>query len=334
MRRISIGRYSGICVLAAAFAVVLAGSAVSCSGKREDILIRVSGTIEARQVNIGAKVGGEVLEINVEEGAAVKAGDVLARIDHVGLDIQLRQATGGADLARAQRDLLVKGARKEDIRQAEEQLSQAETSLRTAEADLRRMTELERTASVTTKQKEDAESHFKLLSAQRNSAFEALARIRSLARPEEIRAAEATLVQAEAQAALLAKTIADCVVVSPVSGTVTDRPIEAGEFISGGTTILTVSRLSQVHVMLYVTEVELGRVRLGDKVEVTIDSLPGRRFEGLVTYLSPEAEFTPKNVQTRDDRVKLVFGVKVEIPNPEGLLKPGLPADAVIKTAG
>jgi HlyD family secretion protein len=113
---------------------------------------------------------------------------------------------------------------------------------------------------------------------------------------------------------------------------VTRRPVEAGELVSPGTTVLTISELDRVHVMLFVTEKELGRVRLGGEADVTIDAAPGRVFKGRVTFISPEAEFTPKNIQTKEDRVKLVFGVKVEIPNPDGELKPGLPADAVIVT--
>ena len=100
-----------------------------------------------------------------------------------------------------------------------------------------------------------------------------------------------------------------------------------------GSTILTLADLDSVYVMIYVTEKELGRVRLGDTAEIRIDAFPDRPFEGRITYISPEAEFTPKNVQTKEDRVKLVFGVKVEIANKDGLLKPGLPADAVLRPA-
>lgn len=88
--------------------------------------------------------------------------------------------------------------------------------------------------------------------------------------------------------------------------------------------------LSSVYLMIYVTEEELPRIKLGQKVDVTVDGLPNKTFEGMVTNISPEAEFTPKNIQTKDDRVKLVFGVKVEIPNPTGDLKKGLPADATV----
>ena len=183
---------------------------------------------------------------------------------------------------------------------------------------------------MTPKQRDDAEARFVVAQAQDASAKEALAKLRRLARPEEIGAAEARLAQAVAAADLLRKTIADGTVVSPVAGIVTRRPVEAGELVSPGATVLTISELDRVHVMLFVTEKELGRVRLGGEADVTIDAAPGRVFKGRVTYISPEAEFTPKNIQTKEDRVKLVFGVKVEIPNPDGALKPGLPADAVI----
>ena len=318
-------------VLCAAASFLLS---VSCSDGERNSRIEASGTIEVRQVNLAAKVSGEIVDLTVEEGAAVEPGAIQARIDHSGLDIQLRQAGAGAELARAQLDLLLAGARKEDIRQAEERLSQAETSLRTAEADFRRMSELEKTGSVPPKQREDAEARYNVLLAQRNAAAEAAAKMKQLARPEEIRAARARLAQAGAQVDLLAKMVSDSTVYSPVAGTVTGRPVEKGEFVTPGTTLLTVSALDEVFVMLYVTAEELGRIKLGSPVEVSIDSFPEKKFPGRVTYISPEAEFTPKNIQTKDDRVKLVFGVKVEIPNPEGLLKPGLPADAVIETGG
>ncbi len=101
--------------------------------------------------------------------------------------------------------------------------------------------------------------------------------------------------------------------------------------VSPGATVVTLAELDSVYVMIYLAEREIGRVRLGDTADVEIDAFPGRPFPGRVTYISPEAEFTPKNVQTKEDRVKLVFGVKVEIENKEGLLKPGLPADAAIR---
>jgi HlyD family secretion protein len=304
---------------------------LSCSGKSPVDVISASGTIEAIEVNVGAKVAGELKARPVDEGSRVRAGDMLATIDHETLDIQLRQAEAGIDLARAQLVLLRNGARREDIQQAEAALSQAEASLKVAQNDARRTRELEKTASATPKQREDADARLTVAQAQRDAAAEVLRKVRNLARPEEIKAAEAHLAQAESAADLLRKTIADCTIVAPVGGTVTHKAVEVGELVTQGATIVTVSELDSVYVMIYVTESDLGRIRLGDAAEVRIDAFPERSFPGKVTYISPEAEFTPKNVQTKQDRVKLVFGVKIEIENKEGLLKPGLPADAFVR---
>jgi HlyD family secretion protein len=309
----------------------LAGAA--CAARSEKTAITASGTIEAIEVDVASKTPGQVLSLAVEEGARVRAGDVLATIDHAVADIQLRQAEAGIDLARAQLTLLRNGARKEDIQQADAALKQAEANLQLAADDARRMRELFRTASVTSKQRDDAEARLTIAEAQRAAAAEALSKIRRLARPEEIRAAEAQLAQAEAGRDLLAKAIADATIVAPAGGIVTHKAVEAGEMVNAGATVVTLAELDSVYVMIYLTEAEVGRVRLGDQADVEIDAFPGRPFPGRVTYISPEAEFTPKNVQTKEDRVKLVFGVKVEIENREGLLKPGLPADAAIHVA-
>ena len=309
--------------------IPLFGLACSESGAKN--VITASGTIEAVEVNVASKVSGQLLELAVEEGTRVKPGDRLASVDHATLDIQLRQAEAGVELAEAQLALLVKGARAEDIRQAEAALKQAEASLKVAEDDAQRMRELAKTGSVTPKTRDDAEARLTVAAAQRNAAAEALGKVRKLARPEEVRAAEARLAQAQAGADLLRKTITDCAITAPAGGIVTHKAAEAGELITPGATIVTLVDLDSVYVMIYITEKELGRVKLGDAAAVKIDAFPDKAFSGKITYISPEAEFTPKNVQTKEDRVKLVFGVKVEIDNREGLLKPGLPADAVIR---
>ncbi|MEW5902276.1 MAG: efflux RND transporter periplasmic adaptor subunit, partial [Acidobacteriota bacterium] len=121
--------------------------------------------------------------------------------------------------------------------------------------------------------------------------------------------------------------------VSPTSGVVIHTAIEEGEFVVPGAPILTIADLDRVHLNIYVTELELGRTKLGQQAEVRIDSYPHRIFTGSVIFISPEAEFTPKNVQTREERVKLVYRVKIEVENRENILKPGMPADAVIRPA-
>jgi HlyD family secretion protein len=309
--------------------ILLAG--LACSNGRDKNVISASGTIETVEVNVASKVAGQVLSLSYKEGARVAPGDLLAVIDHASLDIQLRQAEAGVRLAEAQLALLVKGARSEDIRQAEAALTQADSALKIAADDAARMRELFKTGSVTSKQRDDAEARLTVSSAQQSSAAAALGKLRRLARPEEIQAAEARLAQARAGAELLAKTIADCTITAPAGGIVTHKAVEAGELVTPGATVVTLAELASVYVMIYVTEIEIGRIKLGDGVDVRIDAFPERAFPGKITYISPEAEFTPKNVQTKEDRVKLVFGVKVEIENKDGLLKPGLPADAVVR---
>jgi HlyD family secretion protein len=296
--------------------------------KRETII--ASGTVEAVEVSVAAKTSGQIEKIFVEEGAQVQEGDTLAIVDSASLAIQLRQAEAAVDLARSQLDLLLKGARVEDIRQVEEAAKQAEATLNQASEDLERIQNLYAKESATLKMKQDAETRFQVVQAQHAAAQQALQKVRKLSRPEEVKAAQARLAQAEAGRDLLKKTIDDATIISPTAGIVTHKAREPGEFVGPGITLLTIADLENVRLNIYVTEVDLGRVRLGQQSDVRIDSHPDRVFNGTVIFISPEAEFTPKNVQTREERVKLVYRVKIQIPNPEGILKPGMPADASI----
>jgi HlyD family secretion protein len=139
------------------------------------------------------------------------------------------------------------------------------------------------------------------------------------------------LAQARAALVLAQRTLDNSYVISPLSGTVTSKVVEVGDLATPGGVIVAVSKLDTMNLVIYVSETELPRVKLGAEAEVRIDGGAQKVFPGRVTYISPTAEFTPKNIQTREDRVKLVFGVKIQIPNPDGTLKPGLPADATIK---
>jgi HlyD family secretion protein len=298
-----------------------------------DARLHGSGTIEAQTVRVAAKTGGELLQILVDEGSRVETGDLLARIDSTTLKIRLRQANAGVELAEAQLALLLQGARSEDIRQAEEALTQAEDALRLAADDFARMEALFASGSVTRQQRDEAESRLTAARARSNSAAAGLDKLQNLARPEEIRGARARLKQAEAAAELLAREIEDCSVRAPAGGFITQKLVEQGELVSRGFPLFTLSDLSTVTLTIYVPEAALARVRLGQTAEVSGDYDPERSLPGKVVYISPLAEFTPKNVQTEEERVKLVFAVKIAVDNPEEYFKPGLPADAVLKEA-
>jgi len=290
----------------------------SCSGTPPGE-ISASGTIETTEVTISAKVGGEITKLLCDEGWSVKKGDTLALIDRADLDIQLRQTLANADASEAQYALALKGSREEDI-------AQAEASLKNAGDDLNRTKELIKSNTVAQKALDDAQTRYIV-------AQQTYEKLRRGSRTEEIQAARARRDQAAAQVESIRKKLRDSYITSPISGIVTQKAVEEGELVTPNASLFRVAELRQVHLMIYVTEIELARVKLGQTAKVSVDAYPKRTFPGKVTFISPVAEFTPKNVQTKDDRTKLVFGVKIAIDNPDEILKPGMPADAVVETA-
>lgn len=286
---------------------------VGCSNGDKNI-IEASGTIEGTDVNIGTEVAGKVKAVRVEEGARVAKGDTLLIIDDADYRIQLRSAEANAAAADAQYRLALEGARRED-------LTQAEAAYQTAEADYHRMKELLAAQAITQKQYDDVYTRY--VAAQQN--YQKL--FRGL-RKSEIDAARARREQAEAQADLLRKKVRDCYILAPSEGIISLKAVEVGELVTVGANVVRITYLDKVKLMIYVNEQQLGNVKLGQRAEVRIDGNPHKVHEGKVVYISPNAEFTPKNVQTKEERTKLVFGVKIEVENRDGVLKPGLPADA------
>jgi len=311
--------------------ILIAGLTMWGCGNNHRGLIEASGTLEATEVKVGAKVPGQIERLYIQEGSQVREGDTLVVLDRKTLELQWKQAQAGAEVAEAQYRLLVKGARSEDIRVGEESLRQAESAFKLAGDDYARMKDLLATNTVTRKQFDDAEARYTVAQAQLASAKQNLEKLRQFARPEELAAAKARFDQAKASADLFRLQLADAAILAPVSGTVTEKPVEKGELIGVGTVVATIARLERMNLMIYVNENELGKVKLGGRADVVIDTYPERTFLGKVIFISPIAEFTPKNVQTKEDRTKLVFGVKLEVDNKEGILKSGMPADAYIQ---
>lgn len=310
----------------------LAAFVGSCSGSKDGRQITASGTIEATEMNVSSKVTGFADELLVGEGSVVKKGDKLLELEHANYDLQLAQAQAGLDLASAQLKLVLKGARIEDISQVEQALKQAQANFKSVQDDKTRIDRLADDGTLTRKNKMDADTRYAVALAQYNQAKENLAKVRKISRPEEIESAQARVDQAQATVDLVKRQISDCTVLAPVDGMVTHKLVNLGELILPGGALFTITELDQVKLMIYVTEKELGRVKVGQQAEVFIDSYPDRGFPGKVIYVSPVAEFTPKNIQTKEERVKLVFGVKILVNNPDRSLKPGMPADATVKT--
>lgn len=292
--------------------------------------IRVSGTIEITDVAVSFKLAGRMQTREVTEGQSVQAGQVIARLETNELvhEVALRQAE--LEAARAALAELEAGSRPEEIAQAEAALELARAEAAQAELELARQQELRSAGAATTREFELAQTALKTASARVREAQARLTLLRNGPRPEQIAQARARVQQA-AQALALAQTrLNEATVVSPLTGLVLAKHVEPGEFVAAGTPVVTVGDLARPWLRAYINEADLGRVKLGQRATVTTDTYPGKAYPGTVTFVSDQAEFTPKNVQTHQERVKLVYRIKIEIPNPHYELKPGMPADASI----
>lgn len=301
-----------------------------CGNTENNTFIEGTGTIESTNVIVSSRNAGEINSILFTEGERVNAGDTILIIDHEALEYQLDQAVAGEQIAQAQLDLMLKGARSEDIKQAEEMMKQSEVNFNSAKNDFERYKQLWESKSISKKQFEDMTARYEVALAQYNSAKENYQKVKKIFRPEEIEQAKGNVKKAKASVDLLKKSIHDSYVTSSLSGFIVKKFVEVGETVTPMSSLFKVSNLSTVDLVIYVPEVELGKIKLGQKAEVSIDTYPDRKYEGKVTYISPEAEFTPKNVQTKDERTKLVFAVKITVDNKNFDLKPGMPADAKI----
>lgn len=301
-----------------------------CGNNGETDSIKLSGTVETVDIILSSQVAGKVLNIELDDGATVTTGDTIMIIDPETYKIQLMQAEAQQDLAKAKYDLLKNGARVEDIRLSQEAVKQAKANYESAQKDYERFKELFYRESITRKQLQDAETRFKVAEAQYKSAKESTRKIRNLARPEELNQAQAALNAAKANVRLLQKRVNDCYILSPLNGQIIRNYAEIGENVSPQSSLVKISNLPEVEVVVYIQENDLGKVKLGQKANVYSDSYGDKAYEGSVTYISPEAEFTPKNIQTKEERTKLVFAVEITVPNPEFELKAGMPVDAEI----
>lgn len=304
----------------------------ACAEKKNSNEIKSSGTIEATDVVISSKSAGQIKEILVKEGDNVKKDDILIILDHESLDIQLRQTAAIIEQAEAQLRLLQAGARKEDITLAKEQVKLAQINVDQAATDVERLGKLYESNTITKKQYEDAATRYDLTLNQLNSAKENLDKVKNITRPEEIESAKANLKKTKIGLEIIQKNIDDCTIKSPVDGTVSKKFSEAGEYVTPGSSLLKLSDLTTVNLYIYIKEEDLGKVKLGQKADIKTDSYKDKTYYGKVIFISPDAEFTPKNIQTEEERTKLVFAVKIEIPNNESELKSGMPADAVLIT--
>ena len=360
--------------------------------------LRVSGNIEATDVELGFKIAGRLEECLVNEGDSISKGAVLARLENMDQKIAMALAETNIDRATSVLDELVAGSRPEEIDLSAARVLQARQALleltrgsraqeiESAVSDLNTALAAEKSAisqlnqakedfdrfTILLKQQTVSQRDFDLYRTQyevaQNKAEEAGARVnvarqnlslrKEGPRAEQIEKAKAALAQAEAELALTkagprqekidqAKTMVDeameklnqakqqlsyTELFAPMDGVILNRSADPGEFLNPSTPVVTLGDIAHPWLRAYVNETDLGRLKLKDKVKVKTDSFPGKTYDGVLSFISSQTEFTPKSVQTFEERVKLMFRIKIELSNPNQELKPGMPADAIIET--
>jgi HlyD family secretion protein len=301
-----------------------------------------SGIIEATQANLSFQVPGRVAQVNVQEGQSVTKDQIIAELDRAELESRYAQAKANLDRAqktKQQLETVLDISRKtlpSEVARATANVKSVKDTLKDAEKNDKRFEDLFRNGVITEKERDTmklnydvaksrlAESESVLKLAQGN-----LTRIDAAKQDIEVATAQINSISASLNQASI--QLAYTQLKSPIDGIITSRNIEPGETVNSGREVITVSDLSRVDLKIFVDETEIGKVKPGQKVDVKVDTFPGKTYTGTVSFISPEGEFTPKIIQTKKERVKLVYLVKVSIANPNFELKSGMPADAWLR---
>jgi HlyD family secretion protein len=350
-------------------AVILGGTTVYATWFRRDNALEGSGTVEARDIRVGSKVGGRIDKVLVREGDRVEPGQTLIAFDDRELLASLEQSRAAAEKARrgyrpeeiaearaaaagAKADYLLRlnGYRKEDVAAAKSEVERATADEVRARLDFQRYDALAQKDLVSKQQRDTAEANWKMALAQQQNFQHKLDELERGYRPEEIASAEAhyheTLATLEKfergnrpEDVELAKAayaydearFRERQVTAPSAAVVEVLDVRPGDIIAPNTPVATLLEQDQIYVRIYIPETELGRVQLGQKAEVRVDSFPKTVFDGVVEQINQQAEFLPRNVQTREERVHQVFGVKIRINDPAGHVLAGMAADVKLK---
>ena len=287
-----------------------------------------SGTVEATDAQLGLQLPGRVASIAPREGDRVRAGQELARLDAAELEARREQSQAQVQAAEAELAELRQGSRQEEIAQARAAVAAAEERRADAERDLARTRRLFDGGAVSREALDKAQMALDVARAQRTQVAEQLRLVQAGPRKERIEAARAQVSQAEAAVRGVDASLGNTVLAAPFDGVVTVRHREPGEIVPAGSPVVTVMDPRSRYVRIYIPEHRMGAVRLGTRAAIAADTYPGKTYPGEVSFIASEAEFTPKSVQTTEERVRLVYEVKVRVTGDAELdLKPGLPAD-------
>lgn len=343
-----------VMIIVIVVAAVLAVAAYGYFGRGSEGLT-ASGTLEARNINVGSKVGGRVQEVLVREGEQVEPGQVLVRFEPSELEAQVIQARGRVEQAKAALEKALRGARPEEIEQAKaeqtagtnqvwEAKSQAErarAAFVNAQREYKRISELADAGVASRSQRDDAEAAFESAKAQLAAAEHAVSVAEGQAkaatavermtvrgnRAEDIAIARANFLSAEGELKLAESRFAEREVKAPAAATVEVFATRPGDLLAPNAPIAKLLEADQLYVIVYVPQTQIGQVRLGQKAEIRVDAYGNRAFPAVVEQIRQQAEFLPRNVQTREEREHQVIGVKLRVENPGRELRAGITAD-------
>ncbi|MDO5563324.1 MAG: HlyD family efflux transporter periplasmic adaptor subunit [Synergistaceae bacterium] len=312
--------------------------ALACAGyygykftRAKDTRVKASGTVEVTEIQLAPLVSGRLIELPIEESDVIKEGDLVARLSMDGADHEADMASAALSAAREQLRELQNGARREDRSKAEAELALRRAQYEQAAHDSKRFNDLAKDGAVSVR---EAELYRENAEAKRNAmriSQETVALLKNGARVEQIEMAKANVKRAEAALAAAQLKVGYKEFRSPVTGTVLTKNYEIGDVVSAGAPIATLGKMNDCWIKLYIPSTQLGLVKLGGEATVKVDAYPKRAFKAKVTEVNQQAEYNPRLSLTQNERANMVFWIKVTVENPDGVLKPGMPADVVIK---
>ncbi|MEW6423851.1 MAG: efflux RND transporter periplasmic adaptor subunit [Bacillota bacterium] len=291
--------------------------------------LQASGTIEATEVNLSAKLPGTLETLSVKAGDTVKKGQVVAVLARSDLVAQRERDALGVLKAQAQLADLLSGAREQEINDARAAVNIAQAGFDRANSDYNRLLALHESGAVPDAELEKARSGLEIAKNQLESARAKLSLLESGSRPDQVEAARAELERSKAILKASESQLNDTKIASPIDGTVISRNFEPGEYVFTGSPVVTVADLNDLFIKIYVPTDYLPAIRLGQQVSFTVSGLAGE-YPGIIVEIASKGEFTPKTIQTKEERTNVVFAVKVKIDSLNGTFKPGMPADVTI----
>lgn len=303
---------------------------VSLYKKSSNNVITLHGNVDIRQVSLAFNASGRINRIYVQEGDIVKPGQLLAELDITRYEAALNKARAQVAAQKEVVAALIAGSRPQQIEAARARVRKAEVIMKNAEANYERLKGLVVKELVSRQVFDDAEANFKSAKAELDAARQDLDLAIEGPRKEDIEAAKSTLKAYEAALSYAEREFSDARLYAPSNGIIENRIGEPGDMVSPNTAVFTLALSDPVWIRAYVDEPDLGKIRLGMPADVITDSFPGKVYKGWVGFISPTAEFTPKPVETAELRTKLVYQVRVFVPNPKCELRLGMPATVKI----